>query len=142
MEPFRYSHSIFIDVMNHGARGTNVKSRFAEFGDVRIYYEMTGKEDDALVFVHGCTCTTDFWREQINAVFNTAAGCKRFAQTCLSDKPKLDYSVDYPKLELHIWEGVSRFLTIKRPTEFSCLSASPRNVRRSRSKTCELTNAT
>jgi pimeloyl-ACP methyl ester carboxylesterase len=43
-----------------------LKSRFAKFGDVKIHYQNRGKGDQALVFVHGWTSNSDFWRSQLN----------------------------------------------------------------------------
>jgi pimeloyl-ACP methyl ester carboxylesterase len=70
-------------------------SRFAKLDDVRVHYLDQGKGSEALLFVHGWTCSAAFWKPQ-TAYF---AGRTRVIAIDLpghgeSDKPKTAYSMD------------------------------------------------
>jgi pimeloyl-ACP methyl ester carboxylesterase len=71
-------------------------SRFAKVGDVRVHYQSLGNGDRAVVFIHGWTCDSTFWKNQVPAL----AGKARILLIDLpghgrSDKPKIDYSMAF-----------------------------------------------
>ncbi len=50
------------------ARAAEATSKWAMFGPNKVHY-VTGdasKGKNALVFVHGWTCSTDFWKDSVN----------------------------------------------------------------------------
>src|SRR5215216_4925432 len=49
------------------ANGSVLESRFANYGETKVHYQTSGKGEEALVFVHGWTCNSDFWRGQTGA---------------------------------------------------------------------------
>lgn len=76
------------------ARGGG-RDRYAKFDGMRVHYEDFGKGREALLFVHGWTCTADFWQMQVPAFSNRM----RVIAVDLpghgrSDKPKIAYTQD------------------------------------------------
>src|SRR5438067_13873147 len=44
------------------------KSKWAKFEENKVhYYDTGGKQDKALIFVHGWTCNADFWKDSYSA---------------------------------------------------------------------------
>jgi pimeloyl-ACP methyl ester carboxylesterase len=72
-----------------------IESRFAKFGDVKIHYQNRGKGDQALVFVHGWTCNSDFWRPQMNDFGSLHLIAVDLAGHGKSDKPQIAYTMEY-----------------------------------------------
>jgi pimeloyl-ACP methyl ester carboxylesterase len=75
---------------------TAAESRFATLDGTRIHYVNYGKGDEALVLIHGWTCSVDSWREQVDDF----AKRNRLIAIDLpghgeSDKPQVAYSMDY-----------------------------------------------
>ena len=71
------------------------ESHFAKLDGKRIHYENHGKGREALVFVHGWTCSLNFWSRQVPAF----EGKTRIILIDLpghgqSDKPKVAYTMD------------------------------------------------
>ena len=77
------------------AQTEKTKSKFADFGDVKIHYNDVGKGKNALVFVHGWTCNADFWRQSINAFPNYRVVALDLPGHGASDKPQAVYSMEY-----------------------------------------------
>ncbi|MCU1268563.1 MAG: alpha/beta hydrolase fold [Acidobacteria bacterium] len=77
------------------AHSAEMKSHFAKFGSARVHYQMSGKGDEALIFVHGWTCNGDFWRGQTGAFPKMRVIAVDLPGHGLSDKPQTDYSMDY-----------------------------------------------
>lgn len=73
----------------------DLKSKFADFGGVKVHYNDVGKGKNALVFVHGWTCNADFWRESVNAFPNYRVVALDLPGHGLSDKPQADYTMEY-----------------------------------------------
>lgn len=72
------------------------KSHFARFYTNRIHYLLAGKGTQTLVFIHGWSGNSGFWREQVPAFADKA----RLILIDLpghgrSDKPPADYTMDY-----------------------------------------------
>ena len=72
-----------------------IQSRFAKFGDIKIHYLDRGKGDQALVFVHGWTCSADFWKPQLNDFPSLRVIAVDLAGHGESDKPHVSYTMDY-----------------------------------------------
>lgn len=72
------------------------KSHFARFGTNRVHYLLVGRGAETLVFIHGWSGNSGFWREQVPAFADKA----RLILIDLpghgrSDKPQVDYTMDY-----------------------------------------------
>jgi pimeloyl-ACP methyl ester carboxylesterase len=72
------------------------KSHFAQFDTNKLYYLTAGDGAKTLVFIHGWSGHSGFWREQVPALTNLA----RLVLIDLpghgqSDKPHVDYTMDY-----------------------------------------------
>lgn len=72
-----------------------IENRFAKFGEVKIHYQNRGKGDQALVFVHGWTCNSDFWHAQMNDFGSLHLIAVDLAGHGKSDKPQIAYTMDY-----------------------------------------------
>jgi len=71
------------------------KSKFADFGGVKVHYNDFGKGKNALVFIHGWTCNADFWRQSVNAFPNYRVIALDLPGHGMSDKPQANYSMEY-----------------------------------------------
>ncbi len=73
------------------------KSNWAKFNNNKVRYTDVGnrKNKDALIFVHGWTCNTDFWKESVNAFPEYRVIAIDLPGHGQSDKPKVEYSMDY-----------------------------------------------
>ena len=72
------------------------KSHFANYGTNRIHYLTAGKGKQTIVFVHGWSCNSGFWREQLPGFADKA----RLILVDLpghgrSDKPQTRYTPDF-----------------------------------------------
>ena len=70
-------------------------SRYAKLDGMRVHYKSLGEGTTALVFVHGWSCSLDFWKSQVPAF----DGKVRLILIDLpghgqSDKPMVDYSIE------------------------------------------------
>jgi pimeloyl-ACP methyl ester carboxylesterase len=72
-----------------------IESRFAKFGDIKIHYQNRGKGDRALVFVHGWSGNSDFWRPQMNDFGSLHLIAVDLAGHGMSDKPQVAYTMEY-----------------------------------------------
>ena len=73
-------------------------SKWAGFEGNKIHYYDTGdakKKKDALVLVHGWTCSADFWNRTVNAFPQYRVIAVDLIGHGRSDKPKADYSMEY-----------------------------------------------
>lgn len=73
------------------------KSNWAKFDNQKIHYYDVGKQKntDALIFVHGWTCSADFWKESVNAFPEYRVVALDLPGHGQSDKPKTVYSMEY-----------------------------------------------
>lgn len=77
------------------ARGSEPESRFARYGETKVHYRVSGRGAEALVFVHGWTCDSSFWRGQAKAFPAARVVALDLPGHGLSDKPRTDYTLDY-----------------------------------------------
>src|SRR5215471_12719565 len=77
------------------ADGAELKSRFATFEGTRVHYQMGGKGDEALIFIHGWTCSSEFWRGQTSALGSVPVIAVDLPGHGQSDKPQTDYTMAY-----------------------------------------------
>lgn len=73
------------------------KSRWAKFDGNKIHYYDVGsrKNKNAIVFVHGWTCTADFWSESYNAFPEYRVIALDLPGHGQSDKPTANYTMEY-----------------------------------------------
>ncbi len=95
------------------ARGNASESHFAKYGETRVHYQSSGKGQEALIFVHGWTCDSNFWRGQLGAFPATRVVAIDLPGHGRSDKPRVDYTIDYFARSI---EAVMRDAGIKRGT--------------------------
>ena len=82
---------------NHplAARSIDGESRYAKLDGQRVHYQNHGKGREALVFVHGWTCSLKFWSRQVPAFDGKfrviAIDLPGHGQ---SDKPEVSYTMD------------------------------------------------
>jgi pimeloyl-ACP methyl ester carboxylesterase len=68
---------------------------FAEFEGNRVYFKNFGKGKKAIVFVHGWTCNSDFWRDSFTAFPGYRVIAVDLPGHGQSDKPQVAYTMDY-----------------------------------------------
>jgi pimeloyl-ACP methyl ester carboxylesterase len=86
---------LFLVLIAGIAQGAELKSRFAGFDGNKVHYLMSGKGDEALIFVHGWTCNADFWRRQTSAFPSIPVIAVDLPGHGQSDKPRTDYTMAY-----------------------------------------------
>jgi pimeloyl-ACP methyl ester carboxylesterase/uncharacterized protein (DUF1684 family) len=72
-----------------------IAGNYADYNGVRVAYQEQGKGKNVVIFIHGWTCNSDFWQDQMSGL-----GDRRLIAIDLpghgkSDKPKVDYTMDY-----------------------------------------------
>jgi len=82
-------------VLTATAKSADIQSRFAKFGDIKVHYLDRGKGDQALVFVHGWTCSAEFWKPQLNDFPAMRVIAVDLAGHGQSDKPRVSYTMEY-----------------------------------------------
>jgi pimeloyl-ACP methyl ester carboxylesterase len=93
------------------ARGSELESHFAKYGETKVHYRASGKGEEALIFVHGWTCDSSFWRGQMGDFRAARIVALDLPGHGLSDKPRVDYTMDYFARSI---EAVMRDARIKR----------------------------
>jgi pimeloyl-ACP methyl ester carboxylesterase len=93
------------------ARGAEMQSRFVAFEGAKVHYQVSGKGDEALVFIHGWTCNADFWRGQTSAFPKMRVIAIDLPGHGQSDKPHADYTMTYFARSI---EAVMRDAGVKR----------------------------
>jgi pimeloyl-ACP methyl ester carboxylesterase len=75
----------------------NLKSNWAEFEKNKVHYYDIGssKSKKALVFIHGWTCSADFWKENYNAFSGYRVIALDLIGHGQSDKPNAAYTMEY-----------------------------------------------
>lgn len=68
---------------------------FADFNGVRVAYQEQGKGKDAVIFIHGWTCNSEFWNGQMSAFPDKRLIAIDLPGHGKSNKPKVDYTMDY-----------------------------------------------
>ena len=72
------------------------KASYADFEGNKIYYLDTGgAKKDAIVFIHGWTCNSDFWKDSISAFPGERVVALDLVGHGRSDKPNANYSMEY-----------------------------------------------
>ena len=69
-------------------------SRFAVLDGHRIHYLSFGKGDQAVVFIHGWTCDSTFWKMQAPVYENRRSLLIDLPGHGLSDKPRIPYTME------------------------------------------------
>ncbi|MDQ6809915.1 MAG: alpha/beta hydrolase [Verrucomicrobiota bacterium] len=76
------------------ATETDPQSRFAPFETMKIHYTNRGEGKQALVFVHGWSCDSTFWKAQLDAFPQTRVIAIDLPGHGESDKPEIAYDMD------------------------------------------------
>jgi pimeloyl-ACP methyl ester carboxylesterase len=92
-------------------RGSELKSRFAEYGETKVHYRVSGKGVEAMIFVHGWTCDWSFWQGQMGAFPRVRVIALDLPGHGRSDKPQVDYTMEYFARSI---EAVMRDAGVKR----------------------------
>jgi pimeloyl-ACP methyl ester carboxylesterase len=78
-----------------GSKPSPAESRYASLDGARIHYESYGKGRDALVLIHGWSCSIDYWRELIPDLSKRSRVIAiDLPGHGLSDKPQVAYTMD------------------------------------------------
>ncbi|HEY9405079.1 MAG TPA: alpha/beta hydrolase [Pyrinomonadaceae bacterium] len=93
------------------ARGGELESRFAKYGETKVHYQASGKGEEALIFVHGWTCDLSFWHAQVEAFPAVRVVALDLPGHGRSDKPQVNYTMDYFARSI---EAVMRDTGVKR----------------------------
>ena len=72
-----------------------IKSSFADFGGTKVHYQEVGRGKQALIFVHGWTCNSDFWKASIKAFSSRHVIALDLPGHGKSDKPQTAYTMEY-----------------------------------------------
>ena len=82
--------------INSASAIPGAKSHFANFHTNKVHYLTVGKGAKTVVFVHGWSCNSGFWREQVPALADKASLVLiDLPGHGKSDKPHVTYSMDY-----------------------------------------------
>jgi pimeloyl-ACP methyl ester carboxylesterase len=77
------------------AKGAEIKSAVAPFEGTTVYYQTRGSGNEALIFVHGWTCSSEFWRGQVSAFPGVRIIAIDLPGHGKSGKPQTDYTMSY-----------------------------------------------
>jgi pimeloyl-ACP methyl ester carboxylesterase len=78
-----------------GARQSPAESRYTSLDGARIHYESYGKGREALVLIHGWTCSIEYWRDLIPELSKRSRVIAiDLPGHGLSDKPQVAYTMD------------------------------------------------
>lgn len=85
------------------AHSSKPDSKWAKLDNNKIHYYEIGnpKAKDAIVLIHGWTCTADFWRESFNAFPAYRVIAIDLPGHGQSDKPRLTYSMEHFAKSVH-----------------------------------------
>lgn len=72
-----------------------IKTGFADYNGSKVFYQETGKGKSALIFIHGWTCNSDFWKRSIEAFPERRVIAIDLPGHGRSDKPQTEYSMEY-----------------------------------------------
>lgn len=88
--------SLFVLVLASFGLALDPKSGYADFEENKVYYLDTGgKKKDAIIFIHGWTCSSDFWKDSIQAFPGRRVIALDLIGHGKSDKPQANYSMEY-----------------------------------------------
>jgi pimeloyl-ACP methyl ester carboxylesterase len=78
-----------------GSQQSPAESRYSSLDGARIHYESYGKGREALVLIHGWSCSIDYWRDLIPDLSKRSRVIAiDLPGHGLSDKPQLAYTMD------------------------------------------------
>jgi uncharacterized protein len=72
-----------------------ISGNYADYNGVRVAYQEQGKGKEAIIFIHGWTCNSEFWSGQMSAFPDKRLIAIDLPGHGKSDKPKADYTMDY-----------------------------------------------
>src|SRR5690348_6481016 len=76
---------------------TAPKAKWTNFDGNKVYFYDIGNQrsKNAVIFIHGWTCSSDFWKDSYNAFPSYRVIAIDLPGHGKSDKPKLDYTMAY-----------------------------------------------
>src|SRR6266481_7716934 len=78
-----------------GSKGSQSESRYTSLDGARIHYQSYGKGREALVLIHGWSCSIDYWRDLIPDLSKRSRLIAiDLPGHGLSDKPQVAYTMD------------------------------------------------
>ena len=78
------------------ALGQTPKSHWAKYDAGKVHYYDIGKNNkEALIFIHGWTCSADFWKDSYSAFPDYRVIAIDLPGHGQSDKPHADYTMEY-----------------------------------------------
>src|SRR5258706_1501407 len=78
-----------------GSKQSPAESRYASLEGARVHYESYGKGREALVLIHGWSCSIDYWRDLIPDLSKRSRVIAiDLPGHGLSDKPEVAYTMD------------------------------------------------
>ncbi len=86
----KFHHSAKKDLVE-----VETQSRFANFENNKVHYVDVGKGSTALIFIHGWTCSAEFWKDSYTAFKNMRVIAVDLPGHGMSDKPQVSYTMDY-----------------------------------------------
>jgi pimeloyl-ACP methyl ester carboxylesterase len=102
---------LFVPLVTAPEKGADLESRFAGFEGIKLHYQMSGKGEEALIFIHGWTCNAEFWRGQTSAFSDMRVIAVDLPGHGQSDKPQTEYTMAYFARSI---EAVMRDAKVKR----------------------------
>lgn len=75
-------------------RAAELESRHAQFGDMKIHYQIGGKSEKTIVFVHGWASDATFWQQQTAAFPDFRIIAIDLPGHGQSDQPPIEYTMD------------------------------------------------
>ena len=94
---FLFQACVLIILFTTVAVAGDVRQGYADFDGNKIFYSETGnkKNKEALVFIHGWSCSSDYWKDSINAFPTYRVIAVDLVGHGRSDKPQAVYSMEY-----------------------------------------------
>lgn len=87
---------LFLLVLANFCFALDPKSGYADFEGNQVYYLDTGgKKKDAIILIHGWTCSSDFWKDSVAAFPGRRVIALDLIGHGKSDKPQANYSMEY-----------------------------------------------
>jgi pimeloyl-ACP methyl ester carboxylesterase len=89
--------AIFLALLLAASAFAQTPKKWTNFDGNKVYYYDVGdkKARTAIVFIHGWTCSADFWKDSLNAFPTYRVIALDLPGHGQSDKPKLDYTMAY-----------------------------------------------
>ena len=97
MKKFRFRGLLLLPLLAATCFALDVKQGSADFEGNKVFYVEAGKggKKEAIVFIHGWTCNSSFWKDSIEAFPDYRVIAVDLIGHGQSDKPQANYSMEY-----------------------------------------------